>query len=108
MENEFANENETANISLATFPDLHYILNQKPVPQKQFEKFDLLFTPEGFLHSKALINIRKNNDAFTRRSKNTFNKQALSGTSETTETTGLLNLNNANRLITELTNDLNV
>ena len=73
-----------------------------------FEKFDPLFTPEGFLHSKTLINIRKNNDAFTRHSKNTFNKQALSGTSETTETTGLLNLNNANRLITELTNDLNV
>ena len=102
--NELANENET-NISLTTFPDLHYILSQKPVPQKHFERFDPLFIPEGFLHSRALIDTRKNHDAFTRHSKN---KQTQSKTTETTETTGLLNLNNANRLITELTNDLNV
>ncbi|RIA81955.1 hypothetical protein C1645_836130 [Glomus cerebriforme] len=47
---------------------------------KQFETFDPLFTPEGFLYFKALI----------------------------AEITGLLNLNNANHLINELTNDLNI
>lgn len=99
---EFSDENEKTNTSLVTFPDLHYILNQKPIPQKQFEKVDSFFTPEGFLHSKALIDTRKNHDAFSRHSKNTLNKQALS------ETTGLLNLNNANRLITELTNNFNI
>ncbi|RGB38051.1 hypothetical protein C1646_665731 [Rhizophagus diaphanus] len=37
-----------------------------------------------------------------------FNKQAQPETSETTEKSGLLNLNNTNRLITELTIDLNI
>ena len=46
-------------------PNLHYILNQKLVPQKQFEKFDPRFTPERFLHFEALIDTRKNHDAFT-------------------------------------------
>ncbi|RIA92815.1 hypothetical protein C1645_820219 [Glomus cerebriforme] len=55
MRNEFENENETINILLITFPDLNYILNQRPVPQKQFETFDLLFIPKGFLYFKALI-----------------------------------------------------
>ncbi|CAG8649355.1 9458_t:CDS:2, partial [Funneliformis caledonium] len=44
-ENEFANENETTNISLLTFPDLHYILR--------------------FLHFEALVDTRKNHYAFT-------------------------------------------
>ncbi|CAB4439120.1 unnamed protein product [Rhizophagus irregularis] len=107
-ESNIRNENEVTNISLATFPDLRYILRQKPVPQKQFERFDPLFTPEGFVHYKAIIDIRKNHDVFTRHSKSAFNKQAQPETSETTEKSGLLNLNNANRLITELTIDLNV
>ncbi|GBC05191.1 hypothetical protein RclHR1_00610003 [Rhizophagus clarus] len=107
-ESNMGNENEATNISLVTFPDLHYILSQKPVHQKQFEKFDLLFTPEGFVNYKVIIDTRKNHDAFTRHSKSAFNKQAQPETSETTEKSGLLNLNNANRLITELTIDLNV
>ncbi|CAB4402374.1 unnamed protein product [Rhizophagus irregularis] len=37
-----------------------------------------------------------------------YNKQAQPETSEITEKSGLFNLNNANRLITELTIDLNV
>ena len=61
-------ENETTN-SLTKFSDLQYILNQKPIPQRQFEKFDPFFTLEGFLYSEVLINIRKNHDAFSRHSK---------------------------------------
>ena len=99
------NEFDNANTSLTTFPDLHYIINQKPIPQKQFEEVDSLFTPEGFLCSKVLIDIRKNHDAFSRHPKNTLNKQALSKTSETTSS---FNLNSANRLITELTNNFDV
>jgi hypothetical protein len=98
--NNSADENNMTNTSLTTFPDLNYILNQKPIPQKQFERFDPLFTPEKFLNSKVLINTRKNHDAFSRNSKNTLNKQALSETSEKISL-----LNNANRLITELTNN---
>lgn len=56
-ESNIKNENEVTNISLATFSDLCYILRQKPVSQKQFERFDPLFTPEGFVHYKAIINI---------------------------------------------------
>jgi hypothetical protein len=89
-------ENETTN-SLTKFSDLQYILNQKPIPQRQFEKFDPFFTPEGFLCSEVLINIRKNHDAFSRHSKRISNNQ--------TSITGSLNLNNANRLITEFTNN---
>jgi len=99
---ELANETNT---SLVTFPDLHYILNQKPIPQRRFERFDSLFASEGFLHFKVLIETRKNHDAFSRHSKNTLNKQA---SFKTSETTGLLNINNANRLITELTNNFNI
>ena len=50
-------ENENTNTPLATFSDLHYIINQKPIPQKQFEEVNSLFTPEGFLWSKVLIDI---------------------------------------------------
>ena len=96
---EFANENETTNLLPINFPDLQYILNQKLVPQNQFENFDQLFTLEGFLCPKILINIRKNHDAFSRHSKK------ISSNNQTS-TTGLLNLNNnANRLISEFTNN---
>ncbi|CAG8698838.1 433_t:CDS:2, partial [Funneliformis caledonium] len=54
---EFIDENENTNIPLATFPDLRYIINQKPISQKQFKEVDSLFTPEGFLRSKVLIDI---------------------------------------------------
>ncbi|CAB5374277.1 unnamed protein product [Rhizophagus irregularis] len=84
-ESNIRNEDEVTNISLATFPDLRYILRQKPVPQKQFERFDPLFTPEGFVHYKAIIDIQKNHDAFTRHSKSAFNKQAQPETSKTTK-----------------------
>ena len=66
---EFADENETTNLLTMNFPDLQYILNQKPVPQNQFENFDQLFTLEEFLYPKILINIRKNHDAFSWHSK---------------------------------------
>ncbi|PKC16982.1 hypothetical protein RhiirA5_493395 [Rhizophagus irregularis] len=68
---EFADENETTNPLSMNFPDLQYILNQKSVPQNQFENFDQLFTLEGFLCPKILINIRKNHDAFSQHSKKT-------------------------------------
>ncbi|CAG8666638.1 14323_t:CDS:2, partial [Funneliformis caledonium] len=48
---EIIDENKITN-SLTKFPDLQYILNQKPIPQRQFEKFNLFFIPEGFLCSK--------------------------------------------------------
>ncbi|CAB5391105.1 unnamed protein product [Rhizophagus irregularis] len=96
---EFADENETTNSLPMNFPNLQYILNQKPVPQNQFENFDQLFTLEGFLCPKILINIRKNHDAFSRHSKKTSNNNQ-------TSTIGLLNFNNnANRLISEFTNN---
>lgn len=107
-ESNIRNEDEVTNILLATFSDLRYILKQKPVPQKQFKRFDPLFTPERFVHYKAIIDIWKNHDAFTWHSKSAFNKQAQPETSETTEKSGLFNFNNANRLITELIIDLNV
>ncbi|CAG8718505.1 10020_t:CDS:2, partial [Rhizophagus irregularis] len=47
-ESNIRNEDEVTNILLATFSDLRYILKQKPVPQKQFKRFDPLFTPERF------------------------------------------------------------
>jgi len=97
---ESADRNEL-NTSLTTFPDLHYILNQKPCSQKQFEKFDPFFTTEGFLNFKILIEIRKNHEAFSRHSRNIFNEQALP------ETTCLPNPNNINRLISGLTSSLN-
>lgn len=93
---EFADENEMTNPS-TKFPDLQYILNQRPIPQKQFENFDPFFTSEGFLCSEALINVRKNHDAFSRHSKKISNNQ--------NSTTSSFNLNNANRLITEFTNN---
>ncbi|CAG8572845.1 2150_t:CDS:2, partial [Funneliformis caledonium] len=54
---KFIDENKNTNIPLATFPNLRYIINQKPISQKQFEEVDSLFTLEGFLHSKVLIDI---------------------------------------------------
>jgi hypothetical protein len=90
-------ENEMTNSLITNFPDLQYILNQKPIPQKQFESFDPLFTPEGFLCPEILVNIRQNHDVFSRHSKRISNNQ--------TGTTDLLNLNNANRLITEFANN---
>ncbi|CAB5388994.1 unnamed protein product [Rhizophagus irregularis] len=56
-ESNIRNKDEVINILLATFPDLRYILRQKPVPQKQFERFDSLFTPKGFVHYKTIIDI---------------------------------------------------
>ena len=102
---KFANENENTNTPLTTFSDLHYILNQKPIPQKEFERVDSLFTPEGFLCPKILIDIWKNHDAFSRHPNNTSNKQSISKTSEITNS---FNLNSANKLITELTNNFDV
>jgi hypothetical protein len=76
---------------------LQYILNQKPIPQRQFESFDTFFTPEGFLRSGILINTRKMHDAFSRHSKKNSNNQI--------GITGSFDPNNANRLITEFTNN---
>ena len=48
-------------------------LMEKNFQQKQFEKFDLFFTLEGFLCPKILINIQKNHDAFLWHSKRISN-----------------------------------
>ncbi|GES89253.1 hypothetical protein GLOIN_2v1791029 [Rhizophagus clarus] len=50
--NETTDVNEMIN-SLTKFPDLQYILNQKSISQKQFEKFDPFFISEGFLYSEV-------------------------------------------------------
>jgi len=84
---EIVDDNEITNSS-TKFSDLQYILNQKPIPQRQSEKFDPFFTPEGFLCFGVLINIRKNHDAFSRHSKRISSNQ--------TNTIGSFNLNNAN------------
>ncbi|CAB5210970.1 unnamed protein product [Rhizophagus irregularis] len=99
--NEFADKNETTKNSMAIFPDLQYIINQKLIPQKQFESFGQLFTSEGFLNFYVFINIRKKHDAFLRHPKNSSNMQTLSETSS-------LNPNDANQVITEMTNNFNI
>ncbi len=91
---EFTNEDEITN---SNFPDLQYILNQKLISQKQFENFDSFFTPKGFLCFEVLINIWKNHNAFSQHSRRISNNQ--------TGITNSFNLNNANQLITEFTNN---
>lgn len=93
--NEFADENKATNDAMVIFPDLQYIINQKPIPQNQFESFSQLFTPEGFLNFNVVISVRKKHDAFSRHPKNSSNISSF-------------NLNNANRLITEMTNNFDV
>ncbi|CAB5378329.1 unnamed protein product [Rhizophagus irregularis] len=70
-------------------------INSENIGTAAFQ-FDPFFIPE-FLCSEILISIRKNHDALSRHSKRISNNQI--------STTSSLNLNSANRLITEFTNN---